>query len=34
MRKRTALTLALVTGLLIIMMSIVFAVLQSPGRVM
>ena len=34
MRKRTALALALVTGLLILMMSIVFAVLQSPGRVM
>ena len=34
MRKRTAFALALVTGFLILMMSILFAVLQSPGRVM
>ena len=33
MRKRTAFVLAVVTGLLIVLMSVVFALLQSPGRV-
>jgi hypothetical protein len=34
MRKRTAFALAILTGVLILMMSVLFAVLQSPGRVM